>query len=291
MMLSRRRFLAISAAALATPAAAAPTRWQGRALGAEVGLTLYAPRPLAERALAQVRTRLRQIEALFSLYDPGSALTQLNRDGILPAPHPLFAGLMRLCDQAHLATKGVFDPSIQPLWLALATGGATEPARGSIGWQRVRRGDAIRLAPGQALTFNGIAQGFATDLIRADLARLGLGKALINIGEFAALGGPFRLGLGDPDHGIFATRRLHDGAIATSSPAAMLLGEQAHILYPDRAAQWSSVSVETPSAALADALSTAFALMSAEEIRQATGRLRQQVRSTLLAGNGDILTL
>lgn len=289
--LSRRRFLAISAAALATPATAAPLRWQGVALGADVSLTLHAPEPIAEEALRQTRKRLRQIEGLFSLYDPGSALSQLNRDGVLPAPHPLFSDLMRLCDQAHSLTNGLFDPTIQPLWQALATGAPTGPAHQAIGWHRIHIGDPTRLAPGQALTFNGIAQGFATDLIRADLTSLGLGKALINIGEYAALGGPFILGLADPAQGIYATRRLDNSAIATSSPSAMSLGERSHILYPNRQPHWSTVSVEAPKAALADALSTAFCLMTVDEIRETRDQLPDRLRITLLKRNGDIQTL
>jgi thiamine biosynthesis lipoprotein len=291
MTLTRRRFLAISAAALATPARATPVHWQGFALGAEISLALHAPEPIARKALKQVRNRLALVEALFSLYDPSSALSQLNRNGILRNPPPLFTDLMALCTQAHSATKGLFDPTIQPLWQALATGGPTGPARDNIGWQRVRQGDPVRLASGQALTFNGIAQGFATDLIRADLAALGLGKALINIGEFAALGGPFRLGLVDPDQGLFATRRLENSTIATSSPTAMPLGVQTHILYPGRTPQWSSVSVQTQTAALAAALSTAFTLMSLDEITAVKRTLPYQMEATLLAANGDLQTV
>ena len=55
-MISRRRFLAISAAALASPAAASqPVRWQGRAMGADVSLTIDAPERQALPALADMR--------------------------------------------------------------------------------------------------------------------------------------------------------------------------------------------------------------------------------------------
>ena len=155
------------------------------------------------------------------------------------------------------------------------------------------RSTTIRLSPYQQLTFNGIAQGFATDLIRADLAALGLTRALINIGEFTALGGPFTLGLSDPEQGLFATRRLTDQAIATSSPGAMRVAGRPHILHrdPARTPRWSTVSVISPSAAVADAASTAFTLMTRAEIAHSIDRLPTGTSATLLAGNGDLVTL
>ncbi|WP_371228134.1 FAD:protein FMN transferase [Roseovarius sp. 2305UL8-3] len=292
-ILTRRRFLAVSAAALAAPAYAEPVRWQGHALGAEISLSLYAPEALTKTAIQVTRSRLRQVEQLFSLYDSTSVLSRLNRTGRLSSAPGLFQVLCNQCSRVHRATEGVFDPTIQPLWQALAAGRYSAPARALIGWTRAGVGPDIHLAPGQQITFNGIAQGFATDLIRADLARIGLARALINIGEFAAIGGPFTLGLADPAQGLFATRRITERAIATSSPGAMLLSGASHIQHPrnDRSARWSTVSVEADKAAIADAASTAFAVMTRPEIEQAQERLSPGIRVTLLSHNGDLLTL
>jgi thiamine biosynthesis lipoprotein len=51
--------------------------------------------------------------------------------------------------------------------------------------------------PGQALTFNGIAQGFATDLVVGELQAAGAEKVLANIGEYAGFGGIRRVMLID----------------------------------------------------------------------------------------------
>ena len=58
---TRRRFLAISAAALAAPpaAAAAPVRWQGIAFGAEASVTLHGDPDAARAALDEVTAILR----------------------------------------------------------------------------------------------------------------------------------------------------------------------------------------------------------------------------------------
>lgn len=290
--LTRRRFLAISAASLAGPGRAAPVEWCGIAMGADIRLSLHAPVPEARRAIAVTRTLLRRVEALFSLHDPGSVLSALNRDGQLAAPPADFARLLRLCDRMHRATGGRFDPTVQPLWKALAQGREAEAAvaAGLVGWQRLRIDGAIRLAPGQALTLNGIAQGHATDLVRGALKGMGLGRVLVDMGEIAALGGPFRLGLADPGRGVFATRNLRDRALATSSPGALALGAEAHILDPARMRRplWSSVSVEADSAAVADAASTAFTLMTAAEIAESLARLPAGTRAVLLGPGGAL---
>lgn len=260
----RRRFLALVAAASLARPAAAQTRWEGLAFGARCALTLSGPARAAEAALAALPALIERVEADFSLHRP-SALTRLNATGALPDPSPAFRAVMGLADAVHRLTDGAFDPTVQPLWQAAATG---EPPSAPVGWQRVRQaGGGIELEPGMALTFNGIAQGFGADLVRAHLAAYGFEHALIDMGEQAALGGPFRLGLVDPEHGMLASRSLTGTAIATSSPWATLVGGRPHILHPAGLPPlWSTVSVEATSAALADALSTALVFLPLERI-------------------------
>ncbi|MEZ5675824.1 thiamine biosynthesis lipoprotein [Thalassovita litoralis] len=292
--LTRRRFLVISAAALALPARAEPIRWQGTALGADATLTLHAPAPLAHQAIAIVQQELIRAEAQFSLYKPGSALSQLNATGRLDHPDPDFVALLRQVDAVHTTTSGAFDPTVQPLWQALASGADPATVRHLIGWNRVRVTDTqIRLAPGQSLTLNGIAQGFVTDRIATRLRGLGLTRVLVNIGEFAAIGGPFRMGVTDPRHGQVHTQILQNRAIATSAPAATLLRGHPHILNPqdsENNTDWSSVTVTAPHAGLADALSTAFCLMSPQNIR-ATLPHHPQTSALLATDSGTLLQI
>ncbi len=291
MMLTRRRFLTISAAMAAGPAWATPQRWQGRAFGADVSLTIRGPRDDAVAAIDATRQIIAHVEGLFSLYDPASALSELNRVGTLPQPDPDFLALMQAAEHGHRLTGGLFDPTIQPLWRALAGGSDAVAASAAIGWDRVRfDAEEVQLDRGQALTFNGIAQGFATDLITAQFQRLGMTETLVNIGEYRAIGGPWRLAVSDPVHGELGTRTIAQGAIATSSPTAMSLGAQAHILHPQHRARWSTVSVEAQTATLADCVSTALCLAPLDQIvamRAADGI----GRITLVDFNGDLTTL
>jgi thiamine biosynthesis lipoprotein len=293
--LTRRRFLTVTACtALAGRAIAAPADWQGVVMGAEAQITLHGSPAQTGPALTAALARMRQIEALFSLYRPDSLLSRLNTAGRLDDPHPDFIRLLRLAGEVHHLTDGRFDPTVQPLWRALAEGRDPAPARALIGWDRIRiADDLVRLAPGQALTLNGIAQGFAADAVREVLAQHGLTRALVDLGESAALGGPWRVGIGDPGLGLVLDRPLNGNAIATSSPGAMTIGTTAHILDPSGRSTpvWSTLSVEADSAALADGLSTALCLADRAGLSATFGRAAPAVtRIIAIAPNGDIST-
>lgn len=284
-MIKRRRFIQIIAAAGAGTSAIAQTdvqRWRGRAMGADVSLDLFGAAP---RDLEDAQRLIHDLEARFSLYDPGSELSRLNAAGRGQTSDHM-AALLQICDDIHNATGGLFEPTVQPVFAALAKG--LTPPWDLIGWDRVtREAGRASLGPGQALTLNGIAQGYATDCL-ADLMRArGLERALVHVGEHAAIGGPFRLSLEDPVHGPLGHRTLQNGALATSSPSALRFGAQSHILHPlGFKPQWSTVSVEAQSAAVADAVSTALCLASKSQVQEIV--VATQVRATLVDLSGDL---
>ncbi|HQU68559.1 MAG TPA: FAD:protein FMN transferase [Albidovulum sp.] len=282
----------IAASAMVLPGRAiAETTWQGVALGADVSVTLRGDVAGAEATIGGTQRILRQMEAEFSLFDLESSLSCLNRAERL-TPSAEFRALINAAGYAHHLTGGLFDPTIQPLWQARAAGVEEGVARQSIGWDRLTIADEVRLGEGQALTFNGIAQGYATDRVCDFLATRAFGPALINIGEFAALGGPFDVGIADPDFGLLGRRHLSNTAIATSSPFAMRLAGGSHILGPKgETPLWSTVSVEADRATLADALSTALVFLDLTGIK-ALIRAAPQVRSvTLISFEGELSTI
>jgi len=291
MTIDRRRFLTISAAAAVAGMPAQAHTWQGHAFGAEVSITLQGPATQTGPALRDALEAVSKIERLFSLYAPASALSVLNNDGVLQDPDPQFLALMRDADAANHTTQGLFDPTVQRLWRALANGNKPYDAASLIGWDRIEFDETqITLAPKQALTFNGIAQGFATDRVSAILRDHGLTQTLVNIGEHRGTGGPWRLGVIDPEHGLLGHRTLGTGAIATSSPAATPLGAAGHIVHPRATPQWSTVSVEAPTATQADALSTALVLAHLPQVHSIKAR-SSATRITLVDWDGNLTTL
>lgn len=266
--MNRRRFLSLTAVALC-PLSAHAAEWQGTGLGTTLALRLVGGTPAQTRhAFRKVEQEITRVEAAASLYRD-SSLTRLNRDGHLAHPAADFLALLALAGAVHTATAGVFDPTVQPLWLAIAKGGDQTAAQELIGWGRLSLSpEAIRLAPGQALTLNGIAQGWAADRIAAALKAEGFTNALIDMGEVQALGTredgrPWQARSMTPEGRPLADIALTNRALATSSPRGTLIGSgQPHILGPKgQSARWSTVSVSAGSAAVADALSTAFTLM------------------------------
>ena len=290
MSVNRRRFLTIAACFAATPALAQRRSWRGRAFGAEVEITLQGPQDVMREAFAATQQVIGQMERRFSLFRSGSEIAVLNRTGV-SIPSGPFLRLMQLADRAHDLTDGLFDPTVQPLWRARAEGLELQEARARVGWDRVRFDERhVVLGEGQQLTFNGIAQGFATDAVAEMLVERGFENALVNIGEHRALGGPWRLGLADPDHGLLATRTITQGAIATSSPMATPLPGGGHILHPDATARWSTVSVEAETAAMADALSTGLVMADMALVRKVR-RADGVRRITLVDAEGNLTSI
>ena len=289
-MMRRRRFLSIAAAMAATPTFGATThRWSGQALGADVEIALLASPDQASAAIKEARAIIQKMEALFSLYRPSSDLVRLNTMGEVRQPSVEFLALFEIADECFHHTAGLFDPSVQTLWLANANGAKADPAL--VDWRRVSFDQkVITLGSGQALTFNGIAQGHATDLVSAALRRHGATRTLVNIGEYHGQGGPWRIGLSDPVQGLIGHRTLTDGALATSSPGAMALGNSGHILHPHARPIWSTVTVEASNAALADGISTAAVMMPMDRMA-ALLKLPAIRRFTVIDNAGDLRTL
>jgi len=311
MNLNRRRFITITAGLVlgARHAIASDTmgaRWQGVALGAHADLRLVGlPAQEAETLLAAARAEIERLELQFSLYRSDSALARLNATGILEQPGPDMLELCSLVSTIHQASSGLFDPSIQPLWMAYANAqGAPDPkaleiARAATGWSRVEVSmDRIRLVPGAALTFNGIAQGFITDRVTSLLKARGLRTGLVSVGEIAAVGSSpsgkgWAIGLADHEDGLADAKiYLEDKAVATSSPSGTVFGTgpEGHILNPATglaaAENWRRVSVIHRSAAIADGLSTAGILQSAAQLRAMAVRFPEaEVRAVDRNGN------
>ena len=291
---TRRRFLLITTAAcLAGRGVVAATpglTWRGRAFGADATVRLP-DRPGAAVALAAVAAEIDRLERIFSLYQDGSQIRRLNAAGVLADPDPLLVTVLRLSDQVHAETDGAFDPTVQPIWAAhaAAAGSGRTPGHAAIGALKQRTGwanlsvsdERIAFArPGMAITLNGIAQGFAADRIAALLRRRGFADVLVDTGEVAAHGTdpqdrPWPVDIANRDGLPIRRVTLSDRALATSAPLATVLdpgGTVGHILDPRTGrpgGRWRTVSVSAPTAALADALSTAFCILDRTRIAAA----------------------
>ncbi len=293
MTLSRRRFISITAgmafgglSATVTPTLAETAMWRGIALGAEAKLVITGlPKSEADRLILLARAEIERLEKIFSIYRPQSSLSILNAFGKLALPPPELVSLLSIVDSLHVASGGMFDPSIQSLWTAYAEHKGHPPreliretAR-LVGWQYVRSdAQLVRFEKtGMAVTLNGIAQGFITDRITQLLKAEGLSSAVVDMGEISAVGHnpsnePWQIGIAQLGDGTAEdVVSLVDQTIATSSSVGTTFnGITSHIIDPKSGlparAQWQRVSVIHLSAAIADGISTAATLMDQNQI-------------------------
>ena len=308
-VISRRKVIALCAAAGGaalvpfgtTPRAGSEPllEWTGVSLGSVSTIRLAHPdRSAGEALLRRAVAEARRLEAIFSLYREDTALSELNRTGVLIAPPSELVQLLRLCDEMWRVTDGAFDPSVQPIWRCyadhFASGNANPEGPASqqlieaialTGWSGVRVGpDRIAFARrGMALTLNGIAQGYITDRVIEILRMEGITSSLVDMGEIRTMGhhpdGRAWQTAVNTDAPKNLTLDVVDKAVATTSADGFrfdLNGLCNHLFNPatGRCAQPAvSRTVVAPTAAIADALSTALTFMDDDATRRTLARV------------------
>lgn len=271
-----------SAVAAVAPAAQVPLVWGSRTLNA-MGLTMslqlgHPDAQTVEHALTAAIAEIRNVEDQMSLFRQDSAVCQLNREGRLDhAPQDLLT-ILKMAQQVSARSQGSFDVTVQPLWLAfegarqqgrLPTPAEVAAARSKVGWRGVHiHGQQVQLAqPGMGITLNGIAQGYAADKVRNRLRSLGIQHALVDAGEWAALGQSshgtdWTLGLANPRaaHALMAGIAMQGRCVATSADDQCHFSDDFvnHHIFDPRTGysprELSCVSVMADTAAHADAL-------------------------------------
>ena len=302
-MISRRRFIRISAAAAGLsllpserPARSdTPVTWRGTLLGAIATMEIYHEnRREAEQLITVACTEARRLERLFSLYLQDSALVELNRTGILVDPAPEMSDLLLISQRYAELSGGLFDPTVQPLWNLYAdhfsqadpdpAGPSSAEVKAVLARVDYRRlsvdRDRIVMPRGMALTLNGIAQGYLTDKMVELLRSHGVSHSLVDMGETRAIGSrpdgrPWEIGVADPDI-VGRTETILpivDRAVATSGAYGFQFdprGRFNHLFDPRTgrcASRYRSVTTVSRNATTADALTKPFSLMPEEQIR------------------------
>ena len=315
--IDRRKFIAISAGAAGLSAlpfgvrnsAARPVvEWRGTCLGSVATLRLHHPDVSAAKELVrQVVAEARRLEALFTLYREESALCQLNRHGVLANPPSELSDLLAACSHYWEITGGVFDPTVQALWRCYAESFSTQkraptPAERTaalelVGWSKVRfdRDRVVLARPGMGLTFNGIAQGYITDCVIERLRASGIDSCIVDMGEVRTLGenangDPWSVAIEDASGNRSAPISVLNKAVATSGAYGFRFDEQGacnHLFDPrtgECAKPLRTITVVAHTATTADALSTAFTLMTIEAIGPVLARAGRAQAYSVEAG-------
>ncbi len=145
----------------------------------------------------QLSTRVFALEKAASLYLNDSEISRLNQHGRLNAS-PSFSHMLDTGIRAGEQTGGHFDISIQPLWdyyQGTSPFSTIDEVLKLVNYQKIKTQDStsddnqlVSLQPQMKLSFNGFIQGYLTDELYLLLKEAGVKNALINGGEYRALG-------------------------------------------------------------------------------------------------------
>jgi thiamine biosynthesis lipoprotein len=226
-----------------------------QAMGTTVSLLV--PEQSGPLASAMVRALFWEWERTLSRFLPHSELSALNRQaGVEVTVSPLLGEVLGVALDAAWATDGFYDPTLLPQLTQLGYDRSFEaipdlvptlafpPTPGGrwreISFDRTRR--RVRLTPGTALDFGGIAKGMAVDAAMERLQAAGVEAALVNAGgDLAAYGLPKDEGAWPVSiagyRGEVWLVPLRHGALATSGTARRRWrqgGERRHHLLDPR---------------------------------------------------------
>lgn len=271
--------------------AAPPThRFTHDAMACTFGLTLITDsEPRGQQIAWTAFDEIDRLEQLLSRFVPYSEIAQLNHappGRLIRVSHETLECL-QLAAELYAETDGAFDIAYRGRQSA---GGdrtpllAFDPAAHAVAVTR----------PGVELDLGGLGKGYALDRAAEIVRTWGVQAALIDSGQSTvhALGAPpdettWRTALRDSNDAsrVLGRVRLRDAALAGSGQ--VLHGP--HIIDPrtgdpiSRVAAWAVA----PTAALADALSTTFAILAAEPDRIADICGRRSASAILLARDAD----
>jgi thiamine biosynthesis lipoprotein len=257
-------------------------------MGTLVRIQLHAPDMESARGgFERAFRRIRELNQIFSDYDPQSELARLKSGPPVKVSPELFA-LLELAQRIARDSGGGFDVTVGALsqrWRAARKEGRllsdeeTKNALAATGFRYLRldrRGRTVQLMkPGMRLDAGGIAKGYAADEALRVLRKTGLPRALVAVGGDLAIGDapPGKKGwtvLVEPRPGRGETLVLRNRGVSTSGDREQFLQiagrVYSHIVNPRTGRPLTGaagVSAIARRAVLADALATALSVVPA----------------------------
>lgn len=205
------------------------------AFGTTVSIAAVHDNPVAAlAAIGEAIQETRRIDALMTVFRPGSEVSRLNAAGVLSRPDPHLVRVLEFSQRLSELSDGAFDVTVQPLWALFAACARARRlpsrddiarARSLVGWTALEVSPR-RVAlgrPGMSITLNGIAQGYATDVASSILRERGIHDVLVDAGEYGAQGSrqprqPWTVGIQHPrDPGALIGAVAMDGRFLATS--------------------------------------------------------------------------
>ncbi|MBP5360101.1 MAG: FAD:protein FMN transferase [Bacteroidaceae bacterium] len=246
----------------------------------------------------EILDRLNQVDASLSAFNPGSIVSQINRNEAVKL-NDMFTDVFHLATQVSEATDGAFDITVAPLvnlWgfgfkhSDEVTQARIDSIMPLVGYRKCsivngQPSTVKKTDPRIMLDFSAIAKGYGCDQAAAVLQKHGISNYLIEIGGEICTHGlnpdkqTWTVGITKPTADstaqgqLTATLQMKDVAMATSGNYRNYYVKDgkryAHTIDPHtgRPVQHSllSATVIAPTCAMADAYATAFMVMGFEK--------------------------
>jgi thiamine biosynthesis lipoprotein len=290
--------------------APAPEQLDGHTMGTTYSVTVARMPAGATRDALQavIDGALAEVNEHLSTYDPKSEISAFNasRRTDAVAVSPQLRAIAALAAEVSAASDGAFDITVGPLVRAWGFGGgpggaqpveraSLDTIRESTGYRKLELpadGHTLRkTAPALELDVNGIAPGYAVDLIAERFNALGVHDYLVELGgEIRARGRspggrPWRVAVEVPRSGVrepYTLVELDDMSVSTSGDYRdfRIIGKRrvSHTIDPRTGEpvthRLASVCVVHPSAARADAYATALMVLGPDAGLALARRLR-----------------
>jgi FAD:protein FMN transferase len=290
------------------------------AMGSDLKLTVYtADEPAAGKAFDQLFLEFERLDALMSVWRPGSDVLRINAAAgeHAVAASPEVREALHAARQISEWTGGKFDVTfgaLSDIWKFDQDRDNTVPEPAAIrarlplvDYRQIeiddRAGTVFLKRKGMRIHLGGIGKGYAVDRAVAILRRAGLRDFLIQAGGDLYAGGlkagrPWRLGINDPRGPAgrsFATLDLSDGTFSTSGDYARSFVKDGvryhHILDPSTgqpARLCRSVTIVADSPLVADGLSTGVFLLGPEQGMALVERL-PDVEGVIVSASNEVL--
>ena len=267
-------------------------------MGVPFRLVLYdASETNAQAAAAAAYTRITQLNAILSDYDPDSELNRVCHQTPVGQPAPISTELGYMLERSldlSRRSEGAFDVTMGPvinLWrrsrrrLELPPADLLAEARSRVGWEFLRLSSRPRtvtfLRPNMRLDFGGIAKGYAADEALRIVHTFGITHALAAAAGDVTVGEPppgqpgWRIEIGQIDLTNAPQSRivwLRNASVSTSGDLFQRLEiggrRYSHIVDPRTGiglTDHSLVTVIAPDGTTADSLATAVSVLGPEK--------------------------
>jgi thiamine biosynthesis lipoprotein len=314
---------ALAAGACSRPADDAPAHKVERigiAMGSDLRLTAWTrDEPAARAAFDAVFAEFERLEALMSVWRPGSDVLRINaaagRNAV--AVHADVREILRIAKQVSDWTGGTFDVTFGALtdvWKFDHDQDGTIPSDDAIrarlpliDYRQIdiddRAGTVFLKREGMRVHLGGIGKGYAVGRAAAVLRRAGLRDFMIQAGGDLYVGGtkdgqPWRLGIADPradDGHTFATIELADSTFSTSGDYARFFikdGVRYHHILDPRTGQPArlcrSVTIASDSPVIADAVAKGVFILGPEQGMALVERL-PNLEAVIVSADNQVL--